>query len=46
MATKKAEEKAEPKREDRVEVYEREAPDGSVVKVTHNIDTGETSVDR
>lgn len=36
-----------PKRDskkDRVEEYEATAPDGSTVKVKHNIDTGETSV--
>lgn len=29
---------------DRVETYEVPGPDGKLVKVTHNIDTGETSV--
>jgi hypothetical protein len=29
---------------DRVEKYQATAPDGSTVTVTHNIDTGETSV--
>lgn len=35
---------AERKREDRVEEYEQVGPDGKVVRVKHNIDTGETSI--
>lgn len=30
--------------DDRIETYEATGPDGKPVKVTHNIDTGETSV--
>lgn len=30
--------------EDRVEKYKQHGPDGKLVSVTHNIDTGETSV--
>jgi len=29
---------------DRIETYSATKPDGTIVKVTHNIDTGETSV--
>lgn len=32
------------KKDQRVEKYEATAPDGKTVTVTHNIDTGETSV--
>lgn len=33
----------EPDREDRVEEYDEVGPDGKVVHVRHNIDTGETT---
>lgn len=31
-------------RKDRIETYEATRPDGTTVKVTHNIDTGESKV--
>lgn len=36
---------SEPERtEDRVEEYERVSPEGEIVRVRHNIDTGETEI--
>lgn len=39
-----AEDEATAKKDQRIEKYEATRPDGSKVTVTHNIDTGETSV--
>lgn len=47
-AVKPAAKVAKPKRDaskDRVEKYDRVRPDGTTVTVTHNVDTGETSVE-
>lgn len=40
----KAPKAATSKRKDRIETYPATRPDGTTVTVTHNIDTGETSV--
>lgn len=42
-AKKKNEEATEDSREDRIEEYEVQGPDGPV-QVRHNIDTGETEI--
>lgn len=39
-----AEPESVPEKDQRVEKYKATKPDGTVVTVTHNIDTGETSV--